>query len=142
MKKILWLTPLAVILTACVTTEPNTTTQVVTQKPDEQSLYDLNAHKSALRACIVGDKNIQSILAAKNNGESTDLIVENNLGSALTCTVDNQTNRITKIEPYTGSTAQLRRFYPIGKKLPASCDKQERRYDDEKRLMGFICRAQ
>lgn len=140
MKKILLALPLVAVLTACVSTQGNTSNPEI-QDPilNNEWTSNLAANKAALRSCILANKEIQSILYLSQKHDETVLTVATKNGSTLNCSVNNQTNQVVKMEPTLETPKNLNKFYPVGKRKPDTCRGNEQVRDDEDRLMGTIC---
>ncbi len=145
MKKILFVLPLVAVLSACVTTEPATSTSVAepavapTQFSD-QWISHLKTNKAALRSCIISNKDIQSILYMDPKPEATVLTMSTKNGAVLDCAVNPKTNNVTKITPRTENLPKnINKFYPVGKRLPDVCKGKQSLRDEEDRLMGTVC---
>lgn len=141
MKKIFWLLPVAILLSACVTTLPNDAkTPDISAISDQNWTSNISAHKATLRSCIIANKNIQAIVNIDEQINVTTLAVETKNGQFLSCSVNPQTKQIIKIEPISERAFNnTSKFYPVGKKLPDPCKGNERIQDDEGRLMGILC---
>ena len=147
MKKILLALPLAVVLSACVTTQTTNTdsetaavvTPAATQFSD-QWVSQLTTHKAAVRSCIISNKDIQSILYMDSQPSSTVLTVSTKNGAVLDCAVNSKTNNVIKITPRTENLPKnISKFYPVGKRLPDVCKGNQTIKDEEGRLMGTVC---
>ena len=146
MKKILLALPLAVVLSACVTTQTNnsdsaepTATATTTQFSD-QWVSQLTTHKAAVRSCIISNKDIQSILYMDTQPNSTVLTVSTKNGAVLDCAVNAKTNNVIKITPRSENLPKnISKFYPVGKRLPDVCKGNQTIKDEEGRLMGTVC---
>ena len=143
MKKILLALPLAVVLSACVTTQTNTDsaepTATATQFSD-QWVSQLTTHKAAVRSCIISNKDIQSILYMDTQPNATVLTVSTKNGAVLDCAVNTKTNNVIKITPRSENLPKnISKFYPVGKRLPDVCKGNQTIKDEEGRLMGTVC---
>lgn len=141
MKKILLTLPLAIFISACVSTTKDS--EPVAQKPNTANTNwtaSLSSQKMVLRSCIIADKSIQAILNIEQQAKSTTLMVQTNNGAILNCVVDTKSNKIIKMEPANKDSIASTRFYPVGKKSPSTCSNKENIMDAEGRLMGVVCR--
>lgn len=139
MKKLLFTLPLAVILSACVTTQ-TTNTDSDTAQFNDQWVSQLTTHKAALRSCIISNKDIQSILYMDSQSSSTVLTVSTKSGAILDCAMNPKTNNVIKITPRTENLPKnISKFYPVGKRLPEVCKGNQTIKDEEGRLMGTVC---
>lgn len=145
MKASLFAVPVALILTACVSTEPATQAPATidaapTAKAaltDQHWTTRLPDEKMALRSCILADKNINAILYLEKSDKATTLVVEEKNGAVKNCVVS--TNQKAKLLPFEDQLpSHIVRFYPVGKKLSA-CTKPAALKDADNRLMGTVC---
>lgn len=140
MKKILLALPMIAVLSACVSTQSNGSNPTIADPiVNTQWTDQLVEHKSAMRSCILANKDIQSINYLNQTTDETVLIVKTKMGSTLSCAVNPTTNQVTKIQPTTDLPSNLNTFYPVGKRVPDVCRGNERIHDEEGRLMGIIC---
>lgn len=146
MKKILLALPLAVVLSACMTTSTTTKTDsaepatVASTQFSDQWVSQLETHKAALRSCIISNKDIQSIMYMDTQANATVLTVKTKNGAVLDCSVNAKTNNVIKITPRTENLPKnISQFYPVGKRLPDVCKGNKIIKDDEGRLMGTVC---
>ncbi|MBS7820585.1 transposase [Wohlfahrtiimonas chitiniclastica] len=144
MKASLLAVPVALILTACVSTEPAQNTQTtIDAAPAKAALTDqhwsarLPDEKMALRSCILADKNINAILYLEKSDKATTLVVEEKNGAVKNCVVGH--NQKAKLLPFEDQLpSHITRFYPVGKKVGA-CAKPTALKDGDNRLMGTVC---
>lgn len=145
MKKILLALPLAVVLSACVTTQTNNSDSAepaaaTTTQFSDQWVSQLTTHKAAVRSCIISNKDIQSILYMDTQPNATVLTVSTKNGAVLDCTVNAKTNNVIKITPRSENLPKnISKFYPVGKRLPDVCKGNQTIKDEEGRLMGTVC---
>lgn len=144
MKKTLLALPLAVVLSACMTTQTTTVapaeSATATTQFSDQWVSQLTTHKAAVRSCIISNKDIQSILYMDSQPNATVLTVSTKNGAVLDCAVNSKTNNVIKITPRTENLPKnISKFYPVGKRLPEVCKGNQTIKDEEGRLMGTVC---
>ncbi|GAA5099823.1 lipoprotein [Wohlfahrtiimonas larvae] len=145
MKKIFLTLSLIATLAACTTTTQTTnhdatnSTASSTQFSD-QWVSQLKTHKTALRSCIVSNKDIQAILYMDPQPNATVFTVSTKSGTVLDCSVNPTTNNVINIAPRTANLPiNINKFYPVGKRLPDVCKGKVSMRDEEDRLMGIVC---